>query len=359
MDNSQDYLPEHKLNYETFIDKLTIFYGATGFGKSTVMRDGLYLLAPHVAQIIVFNPQESQNQTYTRGDMVPKALVHYRITDELLRRIWKRQEALVSVYEEANRPDVLEALFNKINSEGMPQARMLVSNLKERKARCERDIRDRWQNEVACQEKIDEISGRFNEFINTVYKKYITMHRDRFNLEALTPEERYALKYIALNPRLLLVFDDCSADLSKFKTHEVIQKLAFQGRWARITVFIAMHSHKLLPSELRINAKVSVFAEQRCAVGLFTAAANGFDQETKKRAMLAVEVAFAYQNEKTGSRRHQKLIYFNETNEFFRFTATKRGAFYFCCHVIREFASAVQSNGIHVDKNNEFVGLFR
>jgi hypothetical protein len=351
----EELTEEIQLDHSIFMDKSTIFYGGSGSGKTTVMLDAMWLLQEHIKQIVVISPEDGANQTYSRG-LVPLPLIHYKITSDLLNKLWQRQEALVTVYNRANNPIVLDSLFRRINSPITEDVKRLIARMDSRRRSCIDDIRSRYLNTELVEEKIKEITDKFNDLISMIYKKYILEYKDTINKVQLSHEEQFALKYLGLNPRLLIIFDDCSADLQKFKTHPILQKMFFQGRWAKLTIFIALHHNKLLPAEIRSNAHNNIFTEKGTALGLFATKSNNYDAETMKKAINAIRDAFEI---KTPDKKYQKLLYMRIENKFIVFTATKRPQFEFGSAIIRDFGHKIQNDGKVIDENNEFYTLFK
>ena len=105
--------PSIDITADDIIDKTTVLYGASGSGKSAIIKHLLSLLEKKVEQILVVCPTDKQNKTYS-GGMVSPALVHTKLTEDLLIENWKRQEMFASVYKNANKPEVLYSFFNRI-----------------------------------------------------------------------------------------------------------------------------------------------------------------------------------------------------------------------------------------------------
>ena len=62
--------------------------------------------------------------------------------------------------------------------------------------------------------------------LNLLYRKYITPHyNELWRKKSLSEDERYSLYYLHFNPRMLLIFDDCAAQLKPFFTKEIFRLL--------------------------------------------------------------------------------------------------------------------------------------
>lgn len=340
-------LPEFEFDYRKFLDKSTILYGETGTGKSFVIVDILYHLKPHCDQIIVICPTDRQNHTYDRG-LVPLPCIHYTITPKLLDDIWERQSALGAVYSRANNPDILASLFNKCNSN---EAKIIINNINKKLS----DYKDEINGDESCTDKstkITNMEGECNKLILLIYKHHINENRDKLLLCQLTPDEKFSLKYHNLNPRMVLIFDDCTDLLFKYKRHPVIQKLFYQGRWSYITTILACHTDKALDAELKKNAFVSIFTEEPCARAYFERKSTDLDKEGRSRAIDACKSAF------TPLARHQKLIFLREEKKFYRFTSTARNNFEFGSPIIREYCAQIQAESGALSPDNKFIRDF-
>jgi ribosomal protein L20 len=346
-------LQELDFNYQTFLDKTTILYGESKTGKSTVIIDILYQLFPFVDQIIVISPTDRQNHTYSgksiKERVVPLPCIHYAISDKLLKDIWERQEALVAVYTKANDAGVIKSLFEKLN---LTDVKKIMTDISERRQNRENEIRSQYTDGDTINSKIEEMDNDFRKLTNMVHKHYINENRGRLSRVALTEDEKFTLRFLNLNPRLVLIFDDCTDQLAKFKNHPVMQKIAFQARWNFITTLLACHTDKSLDPAFKKNAFNSVFTEQTCANAYFGRGSNDFDKDDKERAKSACRGAF------TPVSKHQKLIWVREDKKFYRFTATKRDGFRFGCDALWNLSKQIESEGMNFSEDNKFISGF-
>jgi RecA/RadA recombinase len=251
-------LPDLTLTSTLVLDRTTVLYGETGSGKSTVIVDILYLLQSYVEQVIVISPTDRQNHTYDSG-LVPTPCIHYTITSQLLDDIWARQNALVSVYSRANNSSTLQSLFNRIVDNRVSRA--IISDINRKLEDGRKEINAAESNTKTASSKIKDMEREYGKFTNLIYKQSINENRGYLQKLNLSKDEAFSLVYLNLNPRLVLIFDDCTEQLRRFKTHPVIQMLFYQGRWSYITAIIACHTDKALDPELKKNAYINIFTE--------------------------------------------------------------------------------------------------
>jgi hypothetical protein len=313
------------------------------------MVDILHILKPYVEQIIVISPTDRQNHTYDKG-IVPLPCIHYNITPKLLDDIWERQNALSTVYTKANKPEILKQLFDKI--QGNSYARSVIDNIHRKRRDYEEEINNENHDESTTKAKIAEMDRECKKLIVLIYKHYINENRAKLQNTTLTKDEQFTLKFLNLNPRLVIIFDDCTDLLKKYKSHPVMQKLFYQGRWAFITALIACHTDKALDPELKKNAFVNIFTGEKSAHSYFGRASNDLDKEEKARANAACKAAFS------PLAKHQKLVWVREENKFYKFTATSHDNFKFGSPVIWEYCRQIQAEAGSINTDNKFIGDF-
>lgn len=353
----EEELEELIIDYKIALDKSVILYGASGSGKSCMIIDILKHLNKYAKQIIVISPTDPTNGTYSKTwddgtGIVPKPLIHYKLTEETLMVVWKRQEMFAAVYSRANQIDILEKLFRRLKLGGVKK---ILDKAEAAKAQCLIEIEDKFSDKNIQKKKKGEIEDKFTEFYTLTYKRYISANKKTLESMDLSVEEKFTLKYLSFNPRMVIVFDDCSADFKKIKSKEgksVLEKMFFQNRWAYLTVIIAVHDDKLIDSELRKNAYLSIFTTKQSAYTYFSRGSNAFPRDMIKRVVEESKRVF------TG---HQKLAFVRQRDEIFRITATDNSdhPFTFGAESIRHFCGKIASKGgVSIDRNNEFYGYF-
>lgn len=349
MQKESSNLPEEiDLHKDLFLDKTTCIYGGSGTGKSAVISAILYLLRSIVPQILVVCPTDRENQTYSKK-MVPLPLIHYRLDEDLLHRIWKRQEALSQIYAKVNEESILRRLYERLR---LREIDNVLQKAQYAKVDTIKKLEEQYLDQVLRGKKIEEIEARYKEFFTMMYKTYVIRNRSTLSKMNLSPEEMFAIKHIDINPNMVLVLDDCSAELNKIKSKEgkfLLEQMFFQGRHVHMTILIAVHDDTMLNSELRKNAFLSVFTQDLAANTYFERRSNGF---TRK---IAKQVAEWAPNVFTG---YQKLLYMRIDAKFYRFTAEKKDNFCFGSELIRDYCNLIKPDENQVDHSNEFLKYF-
>jgi hypothetical protein len=151
----------------------------------------------------------------------------------------------------------------------------------------------------------------------------------------LSIKERIAVQYLNFNPRVLLVFDDCASMFKKW-CHESpqINEIFYNGRWLLFTVIISTQTDKVVATELRGNAMISIFTNKEAAITNFNRTSNGYTKEDRQRAALCVEAVFGGSPDEN----HKKLVFMPfEDGELFRYTiADIHDDFQMCSPIVWE-----------------------
>ena len=346
-------VPDLEITHEKIIDKSSVVYGESGTGKSYIIVDMLYALRPHIDQIIVFAPTDRQNHTYDRG-IVPLPCIHYTITPQLLSDIWNRQEALVAVYSQSNKKAVLESLFHRIPPARRNQADAVIAEIGIKLKTSERELQQRNLDDSQFKTKLNEMKEDCDKLVIQIYKNYITKEAANLQRMNLSEDEQFTLKYHAMNPRLVIVFDDCTDLIKKYRANDVMQKIFYQGRHSMITAIIAVHTDKALDSELKKNAAISIFTEMPCASAYITRPSTSLDKESQAKALAACKIAFG-----DPERPFQKLAYVRHEKKYYKFTAQKREGFTFCSAIIKSFCKIIAVESGKVSADNKFISEFK
>lgn len=338
-------IPELDFVHTHFLDRSTLVFGESGTGKSSVIIDILNILKPHVGQIIVFAPTDRQNHTYDSG-VVPLPCIHYTITSQLLDDIWERQSALATVTKKVNRPGLLESLFKR--SPNNAEAKATIMKVFKSMSAMKEEANTR--ADAAAQ--IRAMDEKCRAFITTLWKKTIRDNREALLRLPLNNDEQFAIKYLDINPRMVIIFDDCTDMMAKLKNHQVMQKLFYQGRHSSVTPIIAAHTDKVLGPELKKNAFVTIFTSDTCANSYFNRKTGDFDNDSRAKALNTVRVTFSPLVP------FQKLVWIRESKKFFRYTATLHTGFRFGSDHVWAYCDMIEANEGEYSLNNKFLGDF-
>jgi hypothetical protein len=335
-------LQERSITYESFIDKTNIIFGESGTGKSTLIGDVVYQLKPQIEQVVVICPTDPMNKTYS-GGMVPLPFIHYEISTQLLKTIWDRQEALVNVYNRANNAGVIDQLFARTRREYTA----IIEDAQARKAKFAEEAR-RMAPEKAAEE-IKKLEEDYKTFAAKFKKYCIGKHSGDFT--ELSDDEKFTLKYLTLNPRMLLIFDDCTDQIKKYCKDPTVQAIFYQGRWNMMTVIIAAHTDKALDNELKKNCYNTIYSDEGIARTVFQRDSTALDKQGKNEAMAAVRETF------TADRPHQKLWWCRPERKYYKVTATPRTDIRFGSELVWKYCDLIRTER-GVNTGNKFMKCF-
>jgi len=361
-------IPEIKLSPSALLDKTTVIYGPSGTGKTVVVKDGLKKLNDYVEQIVLVSPTEPSNRAYE--GFVDRAFTHYQLgtvskTDKkdtpqkaahrFLEAIFQRQEMMAAIYTRANRVEVLSKLYGRLSKGVRRKADKFIASLERKRRRVLSSLKRRYAENVGMLgEKVEEANEKFEKMLSLLLKKYLTPHVDAlWKKKGLTEDEFYSLKYIHFNPRLLLLFDDCAAQLKPFFNKEIFRKLFYQNRHSFITVIICCQDDTDLPTNLRKNAFISIFTAPIVATSNFERPSNKFPKATKLYVASILSKIFVG---------HRKLVYIREDDRkqhFYHLTSPYPKKSMFGSRAIRSLCDDLRSEGVMMDKNNPYYEKFK
>jgi hypothetical protein len=314
--NPIHWLPKETNNH---LDKTTLIFGGSGSGKTTIIEEILYLIKEHVSNYLVIAPQTSDTP-YRRK--LPARCIKEDLTKKKLQQIWDRQYHVTQIYKTANDIAVLESLFKKSPDR---HSHVMVEACRKRAIfymdKIENDDRYDFGKKRAYKTGIEELTSKK---IKQIYKEAIRKNKSILEKMTLQPHEKIALEYLDIDPRFCLIIDDCSEKfqtwMKYFKKGEVnpFDSIFYKGRHNFITLIFASHDDKLVPTELRKNARLTIYTNSQALVASINKTGNGFTLKEKKDAMEYAGRVFG--EEKDGIKTHQKLCYIREEIPPFRYT---------------------------------------
>jgi energy-coupling factor transporter ATP-binding protein EcfA2 len=331
---------ELKPDYTMFLDKTTVLYGASGSGKSFLMRDILHMLQPHIQQVIVISPTDAQNSSYS--GIIPKPCIHYAISEQHLNDIYERQMMLTTVCKKASNEDIIYKLYSMIPSG--------------KRAVCDdalRSVNDRLRAlKTSDSADVSKAEAECKKFRVAMWKHVIGQNLRMLYILPLTADQKMALEYMNVNPKMVIIFDDCTEQLDKLKKSPVIQSLFYKGRWAQLTILIGCHTDKTIDAGVKKSTFVSIFTEEGAARAYFNRASSDFDRATKNKAIKAIDHIFT-----TGT--HQKLVILRGDHTFYKYTAVGQSDFRFGSESLWNFCDRVKSDEGTLSATNKFIRDFQ
>jgi hypothetical protein len=353
-----DTVPGLELTAELILDRSVVFCGASGSGKTVFIKDVMAKLRGHIDECLIVSPSEKSNPQY--AGYVPKALIHEHPylsdpskrkeplkdkTQRFIQTVLERQVARVTAYRHANDVGTLSQLFGRLprplREHGLKRIQLLNDRRHEMLARF---------TDKARREQVNE---KFRAMLSLLYKRYLIPSLELLweMRDDMTDAERDALQNIQLNPRFLLIFDDCAAELkSQFRLPE-FRALFYQGRHYGLTVVFSIQDDTDLDANLRKNVYLTVFTQKSACCAAFCR--PGPSPETKKYVARVADHVF------TGHRKMAFSRHDSSGNQIYHISCVKHDKFEFSPPAIWELCGEVESDDDNVDKNNAFMNKYR
>lgn len=357
-------VPALAWSHALFLDKTTVLYGPTRSGKTMIIKAMMDTLRQHIDQILVVSPTQPANRSY--DGYVPEPLIHYRLWlpgekagrgDDrrggmrFLEAILKRQEMMAAIYTRASNLTTLSALYKRLPAREQRDGSEYVAALQRRRDRALQRLRSR--GPVGDRER--EVQERFARVLALVYKKFIAARRAELLAAGdLSDDERWCLSYLQFNPRLLLIFDDCAADLKPYFAKDVFRQIFYQGRWSFLTTIISCQDDTDLPANLRKNAFVSFFTTDVVCAANFERGSNKYPKSEQLTAREAASAIYTAPN--------RKLAYIRDDprrQKFYHYTAPVVSPVMFGSPALLELCGAVRSDGTTMDRENPYYARFQ
>jgi hypothetical protein len=329
-----------------YLNRSTILFGASDSGKSTILIEILYLLKQHVPNIFIFSPTNASNGTF--DGIIPSRVLYDRLDIDILKEIYKRQQAASKIYKIANNIQTLRGLFNMVASFDETEIAKREQNKAEQFIKKkESDLSSSYSDKKSV---IVEIKQTRDRFLIKFYKSVIRNNISTLEKKKLPQQSKYAVKYLDFNPNCVVIFDDCGAELKKFQKEEVVKKIFFQGRHDFINLIITLQDDTNLDSDIKKNAFVSIFTTQQCASAYFDRKSNSFPKKEKLHAAKVISLIFADGSKKN----YKKLVYLRNAPDPFRYTiANLYEPFKFGCSSLWKMCEEIDKNENKCDLNDD------
>lgn len=241
---------------KNLIDRSTAIAGGSGSGKTFLVRDFINFLDDYIPFGIVICPSDSANQEYS-SIMPHKSFIHTHADKaaELVKKILKRQGDLAEVVNIASDLKNLERLYNRIKHIDS----LNESKVQKIKVKSEKVINEIKRNssfsKIESQDKINLIESKRDKCLIELYKKSISINSKylKKHIDRLDKIDKLVLQYYNVNPRVLIIFDDCSEVLARLSKTKDFQTLIFRGRHIWVTSMLIFHSDSQIPKDIIKN----------------------------------------------------------------------------------------------------------
>ena len=357
-----DHTPIHWLEKSSanHVDKTTLIFGVSSSGKSTIINEILFLCKHYIPNYLVITPNTSSD-IYRKK--LPDRCIIEDLTKERLQKIWNRQSHVTQIYNIANDNINLESLFMKANDRN---AQIVLKTIKDKTISSINIVHnDKSLDYGQIKSQVAMIEKTKNNSIKKLYKTIIRENQSKLEKLDLTDKEAITLKYLDVNPRLMIIIDDCS-ELFKgwmklFTKGEanVFESIFFKGRHNYISLVFAAHDDKFVAPELRKNARVTIFTSSSAVICSINKPQSGFSSQEKKDILKITDKIFSNKNDPNANK-YQKLCYIKDDVEPFRYTiANLYEDFKLGCQPLYELIDSMPKKDDNIEDNPYLKSIIR
>ena len=352
-----------ELTADMILDRSTIIYGASGSGKTTIAIDYLKVLKGKIEQVVIFSPTENQNMSYSQPgrEIVPIQLIHSTVTDDKLKTIEERQQALVDVYNRARKPAVMLSLYSRIKNANTEAIFRKIN-----KIYAEQIAATRKTAGYDVESDLIKLKQTWESYVMTALEKIIINYADKLvemakpaAAASFTADELFTCKFITLNPRLLVIFDDITAEIESIKKCKYLKNFLFKGRHMKMTILFLLHTDKAIATEIRSNAHITIFACKKSMGAYFARNASFIDNDDRERIEYYRSLIRCGEPDQYGVKKYTKLIYINASDTFYTYTARTHAHFSFCPPIVMKYCAQLSAVKNCANSDNRFARLFK
>lgn len=351
-----------------YLDKTILLYGPSGSGKTVIIKHIMYTLKNYIEQCLIMSPSEPTNHSFE--GVVPPQLLHFTFPSpdpkakktkksvmeasiKFLEDIWARQEMMAAIYNKANNINVLKRLYARLPNSITSDWNAVIDELDIKRSSTIKQIKKQYSSDVSyAQKEIGVVNEKFDQLVCKIYRKIVILSADILSKMKLTEDEMHTLTYVEFNPRMLLVFDDCAADMVEIMKSDTVKKFFYRGRHVYLTLIFSTQADTEIPANIRKNSFINFFTKGESATCNFLRASNNYSPDTKS---LVNEIS------QTLFEGHRKLAYIREDKKgqnFYYIEAPVHEQFMFGSNAIIELCNSVKSDGSIVDQSNPYYKKF-
>lgn len=348
-----DELPYMEKCISNYLHKTTALFGPSATGKTTIIREILFILKDVIPILVVIAPSDQSNESYS--GVAPTQCIHDKFDIDIIRRVYERQKIACKVYNTANKLDNLMTLFKLIpnRKKEMYIISIIIRKYKEFILGLERNKNNETRGSMK-RKTAEAVEGRDNG-IRIVVKNCIRANRIWLSKQPkLDKTQAYVLKYLDFNPEILLILDDCADEFKQYNNHELIRMLFYKARHFRITFLISFQDDKDLDSSLRKGAHVKVFTNSNVAGTYFNRSANGFLPAQRKQVAEYIKSIYSEEDHN-----FEKLIYFRGAKKPYQVLLADEYEFRFGSDKLWQVTAQAVPPEEQLDEKNPFYDAFK
>lgn len=286
-----------------FLNVLTILYGPSGSGKSSIIMHILNTIRDVVPMGIVCCPTNASNGDYDK--IIPAECIYDDLTADLMKKIFIRQSNVLAMYNMVRDIEIIKPLFKLISDDVATAKISKLDKLIRDSINKVKSIYD--QDEV--ESVIEDLQTRYQKKVVKIMRACIKDNRHILAGMELTEMQKSILNNLEINPNILLIIDDCAASIKEWRDLEETKQLFFQGRHFKVTTILTMQNESIIPVPLRSNAHISIFTTKKIVTTYFLKASSGAGPEERKWIEKIATVIFAPSDDNNRPN-YKKLVVF-------------------------------------------------
>jgi len=337
-----------------FLNRLTVLYGESGTGKTSLILHVLKNLKQHIPVAVVANPTNKLNNNYS--GIFPEQAIHDEISKDVLIKLFKRQIKSMHLYNLINDMSILDPIFTKCASpRDKEKIQILIQTLTNHKNK----IRQKY-TEFESEKHISNIQSLHNKKVTDIMRMVINDNSAKLLADpCFTDKQNLVIRNILFNPNILLLLDDCASTVKEWKDLTETRKLFFEGRHYHTTVLITMHNETLIPPPLRNNAHINIFTAETAVTTYFRKDACGISAAQKKNISKIAKSVFEDSGDKKKPN-FKKLCYFSpviNVDTRIQYILARPTKFKFGSEPFRALCNQLKKN--EVDDSEALVNYFK
>ena len=360
MNESGKDVPACSLDASVLINSTTVIYGSPNTGKSVAILDSLYKIKDEVPSIIVVSPTNDSNKAYS--NIVPNQLIHKNLSCgdtskkgkyKLLTMIIERQKYMSELLTMTKDAKILYSLFKLMSPKNKMLCQKCIDKVNITVEECKSEISKQYkENEQELE--LEKLKDQATQKIVEIFKCFVKKDRDYLWELELDEKQRLVVNYIDINPKMVLVLDDCAAELKPAFKIEEFREIFYNHRHINITMIISCQDDTDLPANLRKTARISVFTESS-VFSTYIERGGKFNKEHKIYARAASDQIFR--------EKFRKLVLArggSNPKDIYYYTFELRKSFKYCPDIILELCEAVKNTtDLKLDSSSQFHKNFK
>ena len=374
-------LPRMKLGPSNLVNKSIALFGPSKSGKTYITKHMLDQMQGEVDTAILVSPTEPSNQSFAK--CIPQPMIHYKMTVPdpkhpkdptkrldgedgvrgFINMVWERQKLLTEIYKRANQLTVLKRVFMRLPAKVRKEAATVcIDRIVAMRDQTVSRLRKRFQrNPDKLADELEKLSEKHEEAMCKAYKHFVwsNMHHIWKKHKTFTEDEQYAINYIGLNPKSVIIFDDCASQFTvKLQKKDEFRQYFYQNRHVNLTVIYTFQDDTDLMANLRKNAFLSIYCTAIVCRANFQRPANNWPKEIKQRVEEYIDALY---EQPDSASKFLKLAYYRDDSRgqnFYYVKASRPKEKLFGSPAYHDVCSALVSDQ-GIDSTNPYFSMFR